>query len=169
MKGTIIRKIEKLDNEALLKIIRAVFEEHDAPKEGTVYSDPTTADLYALFSKESAVLWVAEVDGVVVGCCGIYPTDGLPAGCAELVKFYLDPTARGLGIGKALMKKSIESAKSLRYDKIYLESFPEFSKAVKMYRNLGFRLLENPLGNSGHHACSIWMLRSEEPTKIKAL
>ena len=71
-----------------------------------------------------------------------------------------------MGLGKALMNKSIESAKSLGYDKIYLESFPEFSNAIKMYENMGFRLLQEPLGNSGHHACSIWMLRSEEIRKL---
>ncbi|WP_294187811.1 GNAT family N-acetyltransferase [uncultured Sphingobacterium sp.] len=166
MENTIIRKIKKSDNDALSNLIKAVFEEHNAPKEGTVYSDPTTSDLYALFSKESAVLWVGEVDGVVAGCCGIYPTAGLPPYCAELVKFYLNPAFRGIGLGKALMNKSIESAKRLGYDKIYLESFPEFSNAIKMYQNMGFRLLQKPLGNSGHHACSIWMLRSEEPTSI---
>lgn len=162
MNKTTIRKIEKSDNEALLQLIRAVFEEYDAPKEGTVYSDPTTRDLYTLFREERSVLWVAETDGLVVGCCGIYPTDGLPEGCAELVKFYLCPSARGMGLGKVLMNKSIESAKNLGYDKIYLESFPEFSKAVKMYRDLGFKVLNGPLGNSGHHACTLWMLRSEE-------
>ncbi len=160
MKKTLIRKVEQSDNEALAELIRDTFIEFDAPKEGTVYSDPTTSDLYSLFTKENSVLWVGEIDGVISGCCGIYPTEGLPEKCAELVKFYLRPSARGVGLGKSLMNQSIASAKEMGYENIYLESLPEFSKAVKMYENSGFRLLERPLGNSGHGSCTVWMIRS---------
>ncbi|WP_312900874.1 GNAT family N-acetyltransferase, partial [Chryseobacterium taichungense] len=89
-----------------------------------------------------------------------YPTEGLPAGCAELVKFYLKPSSRGKGLGKMLMNESIKSAKEFEYQDLYLESLPEFSKAVKMYENMGFRLLDKPLGDSGHHSCTLWMIRS---------
>ncbi|WP_294298921.1 GNAT family N-acetyltransferase [uncultured Chryseobacterium sp.] len=160
MKKTLIRKVEQSDNEALAELIRDTFIEFDAPKEGTVYSDPTTSDLYSLFTKENSVLWVGEIDGVISGCCGIYPTEGLPEKCAELVKFYLRPSARGVGLGKSLMNQSIASAKEMGYENIYLESLPEFSKAVKMYENSGFRLLERPLGNSGHGSCTVWMIRN---------
>ena len=42
----IIRSLEEKDNLKLAGIIREVFIEHDAPREGTVYSDPTTDNLY---------------------------------------------------------------------------------------------------------------------------
>ncbi|GEN75331.1 GNAT family N-acetyltransferase [Chryseobacterium hagamense] len=162
MEKIVIRKVEKSDNEALALLIRNTFTEFNAPKEGTVYSDPAVFDLYTLFRKEKSVLWVGEADGVISGCCGIYPTEGLPEGCAELAKFYLRPEARGIGLGKSLMMKSIASAKEMGYEKVYLESLPEFSKAVKMYEKSGFRLLEQPLCNSGHDSCTIWMIRSLE-------
>jgi putative acetyltransferase len=88
------------------------------------------------------------------------PTEGLPEKVAELVKFYLMPAARGKGIGKLLIEKSIHSAKELDYCKLYLESMPQFSNAVQFYERLGFKNLEAPLGNSGHVSCSIWMLLS---------
>ncbi|MCJ8154404.1 GNAT family N-acetyltransferase [Chryseobacterium sp. SSA4.19] len=160
MENFIIRKVEISDNEALARLIRDTFIEHQAPKEGTVYSDPTTANLYGLFRKEGSVLWVGEVGGIIAGCCGIYPTEGLPAHFAELVKFYLLPIARGKGLGKALMDQSIISAKEMGYQNLYLESLPEFSKAVNMYKKMGFELLERPLGNSGHSSCTLWMVRS---------
>jgi putative acetyltransferase len=153
-----IRKVEKRDEPHLAAIIRAVFEEHHAPKKGTVYSDPTTDHLFDLFKKAGSLLWVAEWDHQLVGCCGIYPTEGLPPETAELVKFYLIPAARGKGIGKQLIEKSIQSAKELGYKKIYLESMPQFSKAVDLYNKLGFTVLKKSLGNSGHTSCSIWML-----------
>ena len=154
-----IRKVKITDNEALANIIKAAFEEFDAPKKGTVYSDPTTDDLYSLFKKEGSVLWVAETNGLIMGCCGIFPTPGLPEGCAELVKFYLSSDARGLGVGRALMEQCTLSAKALGYTQLYIESLPQFGNAVSIYEKQGYQLLDHPLGQSGHTSCNIWMVK----------
>jgi putative acetyltransferase len=158
----IIRKIKKSDNLILAKIIRETFEEHDAPRVGTVYSDPTTDNLYELFSASGSVLWVAEMDNSILGCCGIYPSSGLEKGYAELVKFYLKKEARGKGIGKALLNRCMDSARELGYTYIYLESLPQFSNAISMYEKEGFRKLDHPLGDFIHSSCSIWMLKNVE-------
>ena len=156
--GIIFRKVRKDDNAPLAEMIRQVFREHQAPQAGTVYSDPTTDDLYGLFHNSRSVLWVAEIDGVPEGCCGIYPTEGLESRCAELVKYYLAAKARGKGIGRELMEKCIGSAREMGYAQLYLESMPHFAKAVGIYEKLGFKHLPAPLGNSGHTTCNIWML-----------
>ena len=72
----IIREVEEPDNLLLAQIIRNAFKEYDAPKQGTVYSDPTTDDLYQLFRTKKSILWVALIDDKIAGCCGIYPTKG---------------------------------------------------------------------------------------------
>ncbi|MGA9651030.1 GNAT family N-acetyltransferase [Pedobacter sp.] len=153
-----IRKIEQSDNKDLATLIRVIFREFKIDKPGTVYTDPTTDHLYEVFKQEGSDYWLAEEDGVILGGCGIYPTDGLPDGCVELVKFYLSADARGKGIGKILMQKSIESAQHYGYNEVYLESFPELSTAIGMYEKAGFKKLDHALGNSGHFACNIWML-----------
>ncbi|HMS35037.1 MAG TPA: GNAT family N-acetyltransferase [Ignavibacteria bacterium] len=159
MENYLIRKIMQEDNDNLKSIIKQVFEELNSPREGTVYSDPTTNDLFNLFSEKRSVLWVAEENEEIFGCCGVYPTKGLDKDCAELVKFYLSSNARGKGIGKALMQQSIQSAKDLGFKKLYLESLPEFSKAVCMYERSGFERLDKPMGSSGHGSCNIWMIK----------
>lgn len=155
----IIRKIKEQDNEVLAKIIRQCFHDFNAPTPGTVYEDPTTDDLFTLFQKEKSVLWVAESEDKVVGCCGIFPTDNLPDDYVELVKFYLSSGARGKGIGKMLMEKSLQSAKEMGYKKIYIESLPEFDKAVSIYKKNGFVKLNQSLGNSEHSGCNVWMVK----------
>lgn len=70
-------------------MIRGVFDEYNAIKEGTVYTDPTTDRLFEFFLTAKFILYVAEVNGEIHGCCGVYPTVGLPEGCVELVKFYV--------------------------------------------------------------------------------
>ena len=156
--AVIFREAKKEDNVLLARMIRQVFKEHDAPQSGTVFSDPTTDDLFGLFRKSRSVLWVAELDGIPAGCCGIYPTEGLENSCAELVKYYLAESERGKGTGRQLMELCIASARKLGYKKLYIESMPQFSKAVRIYEKLGFRKLSGPLGNSGHTSCNIWML-----------
>jgi putative acetyltransferase len=155
-----IRLAEATDNSALATIIRAAFIEFGAPLTGTVYEDPTTDELFGLFEPiENAILFVAELQGQVVGCCGIYPTNGLASGYAELVKFYLAKQARNKGIGKALFEKSIDAAIEMNYSNLYIESQPSFGKAVKMYERYDFKYLNAPLGNSGHDNCDVWMLK----------
>lgn len=82
----------------------------------------------------------------------------MPYGYAELVKFYLHPTARNKGIGQQLLDKSIDFARKNGYYKLYLESFPELQNALNLYKKSGFKILNEPLGHSDHHACSIWMI-----------
>ena len=153
------RKIEKRDNREIAELIRSVFREFKIDKPGTVYFDPTTDDLFALFSVPGSEYWIAEKDGVIIGGCGVYPTPGLPAGCAELVKLYLSPVQRGKGIGWQLMERTFESARRLGYTQLYLESLPELDRAISLYEKAGFRHIPGPLGNSGHFGCNIWMLK----------
>ena len=154
-----IRQIQRSDNKTLAELIRNVFREFNIDRPGTVYTDPTTDNLYELFQDDLSTYWVAEEDGILLGGCGIYPTQGLPSGCVELVKYYVSPQARGEGIGRLLLQVNINTAKELGYTQLYLESFPELFKALDIYKRLGFQQIAAPLGNSGHTACTIWMLK----------
>jgi len=154
-----IRPIEPGDNVELAKVIRAALTEFGANKPGTVYFDPTTDALYELFRTPGSYYFVATIDHKVVGGCGIFPTDNLPEGTCELVKLYVAKEARGTGLGKQLMEKSMSWAKSHGYTQVYLESMPELTKAVSIYEKVGFKSLDGPWGNSGHCGCDIWMLK----------
>ncbi|CAL2092316.1 GNAT family N-acetyltransferase [Tenacibaculum sp. 190524A05c] len=156
----VYRKAEQRDNPHLAKMIRGVIEEFDAPRTGTVYSDASTDALYELFHEPNSILWVAEYNGKAIGCCGIFPTEGLDNGYCELVKFYISDKARGKGIGKELMLKSIDSARNMKYSHVYLESLPHFSKAIAMYEESDFKIVDKQLGNSGHSSCNVWMVKT---------
>jgi len=155
-----IRNIQPSDNPIIARIVKDTLAEFDANHPDTVYYDPTTDTLYQVFQKEGATYFVAELDGEIVGGGGIYPTDGLPADTCELVKMYLLPQGRGIGLGKTLIEKSLAFAKEAGYKKVYLESMPELKQALKVYAKFGFEYLKGPMGNSGHTGCSLWMLKS---------
>ncbi|MBN9295696.1 MAG: GNAT family N-acetyltransferase [Filimonas sp.] len=155
-----IRPIEEKDNKAIATIIRNVLAEFGANKPGTVYFDPTTDDLYTLFKTPGSQYWVAEEDGKIIGGSGIFPTEGLPEGCCELVKLYLDTAARGKGLGKQLILHCLDAAAKAGFTQVYLETMPELHNAVGLYERCGFTYLDGPLGNSGHFGCDIWMAKS---------
>lgn len=154
-----IREIEQEDNQAAAAMIRGVFEEFEAEREGTVYSDPNTDRLFELFQEEEAsVFYVAVSKGEVIGTCGIFPTPGLPTACAELVKFYLNADARGRGIGRALMERSTQAAQAMDYKQLYLESLPIFDQAVRIYEKQGYQALDKPFSKE-HPGCNLWYLK----------
>lgn len=153
-----IRPIKPEDNAEIAYVIRGILEEHGVNRPGTVYTDPTTDLLYELFNRENAWYYIATDSGRIIGGCGIYPTEGLPDGYGELVKLYLEKEYRGTGIGKKLMEVAIEDAKGI-YSALYLETMPELSNAIDLYKKMGFEMIDNRLGESGHFSCHIWMVK----------
>ena len=155
-----IRNIQPSDNPHLSKIIKSALKEFGANHPGTVYYDASTDTLSDVFKQKGSFYFVAELNREIVGGGGIYPTEGLPADTCELVKMYLSPQARGIGLGRTLIEKCISYAKEYGYKNVYLETMPELKQALNVYAKFGFDYLKGPMGNSGHTGCSLWMLRS---------
>jgi putative acetyltransferase len=155
----IFRNIQKEDNAVIAGIVKNTLAEFGANHPGTVYYDPSTDTLFEVFQTPRSVYFIAELDGKVIGGGGIYPTAGLPDDTCELVKMYLLPKGRGLGLGRTLIEKCITAAAENGFKKIYLETMPELKQALKVYAKFGFEYLKGPMGNSGHTGCSLWMLK----------
>ena len=92
----------------------------DSNKPGTAYYDESTDHLSTLFTNAKAAYWVIEEENKIIGCGGIFPTEGLPADTCELVKLYLYPAARGKGLGRDLMFRCFEKAKELGLSLIHI-------------------------------------------------
>lgn len=155
----VIRTIRPSDNKAIASIIRNTLSEFNANRPGTVFFDHSTDALFELFQEPGSVYYVIELENSLAGGAGIFPSQGLPEGTCELVKMYLLPRARGKGIGKQLIEKCIEFAKTAGYKRIYLETMPELRKAIHVYEKSDFTYLDGPLGNTGHFGCDVWMIK----------
>ena len=160
MENLIIRSILPADNISLAVIIRNALAEFGANKPGTVFYDETTDHLSELFQKERCAYFVAELNGTIAGGAGIFPSGGLPDQTCELVKMYLVPSFRGMGLGKLLIEQCLEFAKANNYLQVYIETMPELKKAIKIYEKFGFRHLAGSMGNTGHFGCDVWMLKN---------
>jgi putative acetyltransferase len=154
-----IDKIRPEDNPVLAKIVKNTLAEFVANHPGTVYYDESTNHLYEVFQTPRSVYYVARYKDKIPGGAGIFPSPGLPEDTCELVKMYLLPEARGLGLGKLLIEKCLAFAREAGYKNVYLETMPELKKALDVYAKFGFQYLDKQMGNTGHFGCNLWMLK----------
>jgi putative acetyltransferase len=73
---------------------------------------------------------------------------------------YFSPELRGKGFGSKMMQRCLETAKEFGFEKCYLETLPYMIEARKLYTKSGFDSLTAPIGNTGHHNCTMWMLKT---------
>lgn len=154
-----IRKIELKDNAPVAELIRDVLVEHNVPKVGTAYADASLDRMYETYNRPQAIYFVIEKEGRIVGGAGIAPLDNGSESICELQKMYFLPELRGRGIGSQMMAKCLHAAKDLGYEQCYLETVNFMKAAQKLYVCSGFEYLEGPLGDTGHNACDVWMLK----------
>lgn len=159
MNSIFIREIQKEDNESIAKVIREVFTTDGYPRTGTAYADFQLDFMFEAYFKPKSVYYVLEENGKIVGGGGISPLGDSSENICELQKMYFLREARGRGIGLLLIQKCLESAKKFSYEKCYLETLPEMIIAQNLYKKVGFEYLCEPLGNTGHTTCPIWMLK----------
>jgi ribosomal protein S18 acetylase RimI-like enzyme len=109
-------------------------------------SPPPTADeLAEVVAAPDSVLFVARLDGRVVGALTIafyrIPT-GLKAWIEDVV---VDEDARGSGIGEALSRMAIDEARRRGAKNVSLTSRPSREAANRLYRGIGFEQYETNL------------------------
>ncbi|NJM80660.1 MAG: GNAT family N-acetyltransferase [Flavobacterium sp.] len=155
----LIRKIEQQDNQEIAQVIRNVFDELNAPKVGTAYADPILDTLYEVYDKPRHLYLVVEVNGKVLGGCGIAPLGNEAVHICELQKMYFAPEIRGTGLAKNIIEQCLTFAKANNYTLCYLETLSFMKAAQKLYTNLGFESIDKPMGNTGHNSCEVWMTK----------
>jgi len=82
------------------------------------------------------VIYVAEVDGVVVGT--VSGVDGEVNGSAAMIAMWVDPRFRRQGVGDVLVKTVMEWARGKRYGQMFLWVTEVNAGAERLYARNGF-------------------------------
>ncbi len=159
MSTVVIREIKLEDNLVVAQIIKKVLEDFGVPKEGSAYADASLNNMFEAYNNPKSVYYVVELNNRIVGGAGIAPLDNFDGNVCELQKMYFLEEVRGKGIGSKMIKHCLQAAKELGFDKCYLETMPYMKAAQSLYQKNGFSYLNNPLGDTGHHACTVWMIK----------
>ncbi len=154
----VIREIRKSDDAQIAEVIRSVLIEFGVPKVGTAYEDEALDKMTETYNKENASYFVIDANGIIIGGAGVAQLDNYEGNICELQKMYFLPEARGVGLGAKMMAACLEQAKQFGFEKCYLETMPYMDDARKLYKKVGFKMLEKPMGNTGHYSCNVWMI-----------
>jgi DNA-binding MarR family transcriptional regulator/GNAT superfamily N-acetyltransferase len=105
-------------------------------------------------------LWVAEQSGGIAGSIFVQPSEGLP-GSAQLRMLYVEPAARGQGIGATLVAQAVGFARGAGYDRMRLWTHTIQQAARRIYAAAGFTVVETmPEENFGKSLVGeIWEMR----------
>jgi DNA-binding MarR family transcriptional regulator/GNAT superfamily N-acetyltransferase len=102
------------------------------------------------FAPDRERCWIAEIDGQNVGHIFLVKHPDDPH-TARLRLLFVEPCARGLGLGDALVTECIRFARSAGYRKVVLWTQSILTAAHRIYQRAGFRLVkEQPHHSFGH-------------------
>lgn len=111
------------------------------------------ADFLERFDAQREACWIAERDGVKVGCVALVQArdekTGQPLpGTAQLRLLLVEPAARGLRLGERLVAECERFARERGYRRIVLWTDSNLAAARGIYRKAGYRLT----GSEPHHS-----------------
>ncbi|KAK7211144.1 hypothetical protein V2G26_018322 [Clonostachys chloroleuca] len=106
----------------------------ETPGLGTLATSSTAT---ARFTAKNRI-WIAERNDEFIGCVAVC-RDQQRKDTARLRFLIVEPTARGLGLGKQLIQKTIDFAKEKGYRKMVLSTQSILLQAIRLYTAAGFR------------------------------
>lgn len=84
-------------------------------------------------------LWIAELDGRLVGSIGIV---GRAGRAAQLRWLLVSPAERGSRLGRRLVRDALAFCRAIGCDSVFLWTVSDLTAAARIYVEAGFRLTE---------------------------
>jgi GNAT superfamily N-acetyltransferase len=140
-----IRGARSGDRDAARKITLSAFHQYAALMPPPRWEGYRENILATLADPAPAQQIVAEREGVILGAVLLYPPgsafstpDEGPLTCPEVRLLAVAPEARGQGIGTALMRECIRSARRLGAGCLNLHTTDMMQVAMRLYERMGF-------------------------------
>ena len=149
--GYVIRRVERRDREAVARELGAYLAHigEDLDGEGL---DHDIAHWEREYNGASGVLLVVEGPaGDIVGTAGVR---SLGPGVGEIKRMWIRPGCQGLGLGRRLMSRCLDEARTLGFRRLRLDSEHRMEAALHLYRSCGFAEIPDYNGN---RRAQIWM------------
>jgi GNAT superfamily N-acetyltransferase len=125
------------------------FDELDRRFAGGFNTDEALTDAEPTLNPPSGSFFIANLDDHVVGCGGLQWID---SATAEIKRMWVDPTRRGIGLGKRLLGFLEAEARSAGRTRVILDTNESLTQAISMYRALGYHAIERYNDNPyAHH------------------
>lgn len=119
--------------------IRALFLEYQASLDVDLCFQGFTSELASLpgtYAPPTGRLLLATVDQTPSGCVAL---QAITAETCEMKRLYVRPSRRGVGLGRTLVDRTLNEARAIGYQRVYLDTLPSMIEAAAMYLSLGFK------------------------------
>jgi putative acetyltransferase len=93
-------------------------------------------DLPGDYAPPGGALYIARLGDETVGMVAFRTS---AAGGAEMKRLFVRPSARGSGVGRALIEQVIERARAAGHARMILDTLPVMRDAQRLYEQFGFR------------------------------
>lgn len=123
------------------------------------------ANLPGKYAEPEGCIMLARLEDAVVGCAALRRVNSTTC---ELKRVYVQPVARGSHIGRRLVERMIQHARTAGYSTMSLDVLPEFVAAQRLYESLGFVTAEpvsyNPVPGTKFLALSLQAASASNPS-----
>ena len=127
-----VERVRSVDDDVVAAFARLI------PQLSSSNPAPTRAQLEAIVASPATVLFVARVEGRIVGSLTL-ALFGIPTGIRAWIEdVVVDAEARGHGVGEALNRAAIDEARRHGAVTVDLTSRPSREAANRLYQRLGF-------------------------------
>lgn len=134
--SVLVRVVEQVDAELVAALAALI------PQLSQSSPPPTAEELAEIVGDARADLFVAELDGRIVGALTL-ATYRIPTGLKAWIEdVVVDAGARGHGIGEALNRAALASARARGAKHVSLTSRPSREAANRLYQRIGFQPYE---------------------------
>ena len=145
--------VEAID-EAELAAVRRLFATYAESLPFSLEFQDFAAELASLpapYAAPRGCLLLATQENVPVGVVALKP---LAENTAEIKRLYVDPAARGAGLGRRLVERAIAEARGKGYRQVRLDTHREsMAAAMALYQRLGFAEIAPYGPNPGRAFC----------------
>jgi len=127
-----IRRADESDVSKLLSLAEEFMH-------GTATDEERLSILESALRNPNYELWVAEVDGEIVGFIDLWTMHDFCHGgkLSHMQNLYVAPKYRGLGVGSQLLQKIIERAKEREALEIHVVTKFDNQRAIRLYKKHG--------------------------------
>jgi ribosomal protein S18 acetylase RimI-like enzyme len=131
--------IQRAETAADLVSARRLFREYIEQLDFALDFQDVEAELQDLpgpYAAPDGAILLATHDDSAIGVVAVQPLDD--DGVCEMKRLYVAPEYRGRGVGRALGEAILETARTLGYDFMRLDTVASMKPARALYRSLGF-------------------------------
>ncbi len=137
-----MREYLSVQNEVAYEAAAALFKEYAAwlgIDLGFQHFKEELENLKAIYNAADGGILLCKEGDSFIACVAIRRSTPT---IAELKRMYVQPAHQHKGIGRSLLERSLELAKSLHYEYIRLDTLNHMTPAINLYKKNGFYEIE---------------------------